>query len=113
MSTAREPRREPGELAFGTVDSFLLWRLTGGKRARDRRDQRRAHAAARHRHRHAGTRICCELFGVPPSLLPEVRDCAGDFGTTAPELFGGPIRILGVAGDQQAATVGQGCFRPA
>ena len=49
---------------------------------------------------------------MPPSLLPEVRDCAGDFGTTAPELFGGPIRILGVAGDQQAATVGQGCFRP-
>ena len=54
----------------------------------------------------------CELFGVPPSLLPQVRDCAGDFGTTAPELFGGPIRILGVAGDQQAATVGQGCFTP-
>jgi len=49
---------------------------------------------------------------VPPALLPEVRDCAGDYGTTAPELFGGPIPILGVAGDQQAATVGQGCFRP-
>ncbi len=42
----------------------------------------------------------------------EVRDCAGDFGVTAPELFGGPIRILGIAGDQQAATVGQGCFMP-
>src|SRR4029077_19778338 len=51
-----------------------------------------------------------DLFGVPQSLLPEVRDCAGDFGTT--DLFGGNIRILGVAGDQQAATVGQGCFAP-
>ena len=54
----------------------------------------------------------CGLFGVPMALLPQVRDCAGDFGTTAPDLFGGPIRILGVAGDQQAATVGQGCFKP-
>jgi glycerol kinase len=52
------------------------------------------------------------LFGVPAALLPQVRDCAGDFGTTDPALFGGPIRILGVAGDQQAATIGQGCFRP-
>ena len=49
---------------------------------------------------------------MPPALLPQVHDCAGDFGTTAPELFGGPIRILGIAGDQQAATVGQGCFTP-
>ena len=59
-----------------------------------------------------GTHELCDLFGVPPALLPEVRDCAGDFGTTAPELFGGPIRILGIAGDQQAATVGQACFAP-
>jgi glycerol kinase len=54
----------------------------------------------------------CRLFDVPPALLPEVRDCAGDFGATAPDLFGGAIRVLGVAGDQQAATIGQGCFRP-
>ena len=54
----------------------------------------------------------CALFGVPRALLPRVHDCAHDFGTTLPELFGGPIRILGVAGDQQAATVGQGCFAP-
>ena len=52
----------------------------------------------------------CELFGVPSAVLPAIRDCAGDFGTT--DLFGGPIRILGLAGDQQAATVGQGCFVP-
>jgi glycerol kinase len=54
----------------------------------------------------------CRLFSVPHRLLPEVRDCAGTFGETTPDLFGGPIRILGIAGDQQAATVGQGCFRP-
>src|SRR6185295_12046491 len=52
----------------------------------------------------------CALFGVPMAVLPQVRDCASDFGTT--ELFGGSIRILGVAGDQQAATIGQACFRP-
>ncbi|HEY6256951.1 MAG TPA: FGGY-family carbohydrate kinase, partial [Xanthobacteraceae bacterium] len=54
----------------------------------------------------------CEVFGVPPALLPRVCDCAHDFGTTEPALFGGGIRILGIAGDQQAATVGQGCFAP-
>src|SRR6202035_1359246 len=54
----------------------------------------------------------CELFGVPRALLPRVFDCAHDFGTTVPALFGGAIRVLGVAGDQQAATVGQGCFEP-
>ena len=52
------------------------------------------------------------MFGVPPALLPQVRDCAGDFGATAPELFGASIRVLGMAGDQQAATIGQGCFKP-
>ena len=54
----------------------------------------------------------CRLFRVPRSLLPQVRDCACEFGETVPELFGGPIRIRGMAGDQQAATVGQGCFAP-
>jgi glycerol kinase len=54
----------------------------------------------------------CRLFAVPQSLLPQVGDCASEFGETAPDLFGGPIRILGMAGDQQAATVGQGCFKP-
>ncbi len=98
-----------GRLCFGTVDSFLLWRLTGGRtHATDATNAARTllldiHAA------HWDAELA-DLFGVPPSLLPEVRDCAADFGTT--KLFGGTIRILGVAGDQQAATVGQGCFSP-
>ncbi len=104
-------RAERGELAFGTVDTFLLWRLTGG----------RLHATD-------ATNACRTLlydvragdfsdelgamFGVPSSLLPEIRDSSGDLGTTDPDLFGGTINIGGVAGDQQAATVGQACFRP-
>ena len=55
-----------------------------------------------------GSRAFAELFDVPMSMLPEVRDCAAEFGTT--DLFGAPIKILGIAGDQQAATIGQGCF---
>jgi glycerol kinase len=100
-----------GRLAFGTVDSFLLWRLTGGKvHATDATNAARtALLDIESGTWHAGL---CELFGVPTPLLPDVRDCAGDFGTTAPNLFGGPIRVLGIAGDQQAATVGQGCFAP-
>jgi glycerol kinase len=100
-----------GRLAFGTVDSFLLWRLTGGKvHATD------ASNAARTLlfdiGRGAWDDGLCRLFGVPASLLPAVKDCAGEFGTSAPALFGAGIRILGMAGDQQAATVGQGCFAP-
>jgi glycerol kinase len=100
-----------GQLAFGTIDSFLLWRLTGGKvHATDATNAARtALLDIESGAWHAGLG---ELFGVPAALLPEVRDCAGDFGTTTPDLFGGPIRILGIAGDQQAATVGQGCFTP-
>jgi glycerol kinase len=98
-----------GRLAFGTVDSFLLWRLTGGKvHLTDATNA--ARTLLFDIHRGAWDAGLCELFGLPASLLPEVRDCAGDFGTT--ELFGGPIRIRGIAGDQQAATVGQGCFAP-
>jgi glycerol kinase len=100
-----------GKLAFGTVDSFLLWRLTGGKvHATD------ASNAARTLlfdiAKGAWDAGLCEMFGVPTSLLPEVRDNAGEFGVTEASLFGVPIRILGMAGDQQAATVGQGCFKP-
>ena len=102
---------EAGRLAFGTIDCFLLWRLTGGKvHATD------ATNAARTALFDIGAGVwdedLCRLFGVPMALLPEVRDCAGEFGLTLPDLFGAPIRILGVAGDQQAATVGQGCFKP-
>jgi glycerol kinase len=104
-------KAQAGELAFGTIDSFLLWRLTGGKvHATD------ATNAARTMLLDIGQGVwdegLCEIFGVPMALLPQVRDCAGEFGVTAPELFGGPIRILGIAGDQQAATIGQGCFAP-
>jgi glycerol kinase len=107
---AREAARA-GRLAFGTVDSFLLWRLTGGKvHATDATNAARTLLLDISSGRwDAGL---CELFGVPAALLPDVRDCAGEFGSTSPDLFGGPIRILGMAGDQQAATVGQGCFTP-
>lgn len=102
---------QAGRLAFGTIDSFLLWRLTGGKvHATD------ATNAARTMLFDIGCgqwdEGLCRTFGVPPSSLPQVADCAGEFGVTAPELFGASIRILGMAGDQQAATIGQGCFKP-
>src|SRR5256885_378106 len=102
---------EAGKLAFGTVDSYLLWHLTGGKvHATD------ATNAARTLLLDIGSGQwdpeLLELFRIPASLLPEVRDSASDFGTTLPHLLGGPVKILGIAGDQQAATVGQGCFQP-
>jgi len=100
---------QKGRLAFGTVDSFLLWRLTGGRvHATDATNA--ARTLLMDIHSGDWDAGLCELFGVPNALLPPIRDCAGDFGTT--DLFGGPIRILGLAGDQQAATVGQGCFAP-
>ena len=102
---------EAGKLAFGTVDTYLLWHLTGGKvHATD------ATNAARTLLLDIRTgqwdEELLDLFGIPASLLPEVRDCASDFGTTLPHLLGAPVRILGIAGDQQAATIGQGCFKP-
>ncbi len=102
---------QAGKLAFGTIDCFLLWRLTNGKvHATD------ASNAARTMlfdiSRGQWDEDLCRMFGVPLSLLPRVADCAGEFGVTAPDLFGTPIRILGMAGDQQAAAVGQGCFKP-
>ncbi len=102
-------RAERGELALGTVDCFLIWRLTGGKvHATD------ATNAARTMLYNIASgewdAELCRLFGVPMSLLPEVRDCDAAYGETA--LFGAPIPILGVAGDQQAATIGQACFQP-
>src|SRR6185503_18064395 len=102
---------ERGRLAFGTVDSFLLWRLTGGKvHATDATNAARTLLFDISR----GTWDpgLMGLFAIPSGLLPEVRDCASDFGETRPDLFGGAIRICGIAGDQQAATIGQGCFTP-
>ncbi|WEK50998.1 MAG: glycerol kinase GlpK [Candidatus Kaistia colombiensis] len=104
-------RAERGELAFGTVDSFLLWRLTGG----------RVHATdATNASRTLLFNIrtgewddeLLALFGVPKAILPEVRDSAADFGVTDPSVVGASIGIAGIAGDQHAATLGQACFRP-
>ncbi|WP_298952371.1 glycerol kinase GlpK [uncultured Methylobacterium sp.] len=104
-------RAEAGELAFGTVDSYLLWRLTGGRlHVTDATNASRT--LLYDIHRGAWDEELMGLLGVPAAMLPEVRDSSGDFGTTDPELFGAAIPIRGVAGDQQAATVGQACFRP-
>ena len=100
-----------GVLMFGTIDSFLLWRLTGGKvHATDATNAARTLLFDIERGQWDAE--LCRLFNVPMRMLPQVRDCAADFGATDPALFGGPIRIMGIAGDQQAATVGQGCFKP-
>lgn len=104
-------RAEKGELAFGTVDAYLLWRFTGG--AVHATDATNASRTLLYDLRQGGfTAELCQILGVPASLLPEVRDSSADFGATDPALFGGAIRIAGVAGDQQAATVGQACFAP-
>ena len=100
-----------GRLAFGTIDTFLLWRLTGGKvHATDATNASRTLLYDIHEGRWSSE--MCDLFRVPMSVLPDVMDCADDYGETVPDLFGGPILIGGVAGDQQAATVGQACFQP-
>ena len=104
-------RAEAGKLAMGTVDCFLIWHLTGGKvHATDATNA--ARTMLYDIHRGAWDAELCKLFGVPMQMLPDVRDCNGDFGTTDPALFGRAIPILGVAGDQQAATIGQACFEP-
>jgi len=100
---------EAGRLAFGTVDSFLIWRMTGGKRhVTDATNAARTMLYDIREGRWSST-ICARL-GIPMSMLPEVLDCAADFGTT--DIFGPELPILGVAGDQQAATIGQACFEP-
>ena len=102
-------RAEAGELCFGTVDSFVIWHLTGGKKhLTDATNASRTNLYNINEGRWDET--LCALFKVPLSMLPEVRDCASDFGETEPELFGRAIPICGVAGDQQAATIGQACF---
>ena len=104
-------KADAGKLAFGTVDSYLIWHLTGGRvHATD------ATNAARTLIYNINTGTwdteICALLGIPMSLLPEVKDSAAEFGMTDPSLFGRAIPIRGVAGDQQAATVGQACFQP-
>src|SRR6056297_252483 len=104
-------RAEAGELIFGTVDSWLVWNLTGGKlHVTDATNAARSMLYDIRKGRWSAT--ICDRLGIPMSMLPEVRDCADDFGETRPDLFGRPIPIRGIAGDQQAATVGQACFEP-
>jgi glycerol kinase len=104
-------RAARGEILFGTVDSYLIWRLTGGKvHATDATNAARTMLYDIHKGRWSDE--ICALFGIPPTMLPEVRDCAADFGMTEAGVFGRPLPILGVAGDQQAATIGQACFAP-
>jgi glycerol kinase len=104
-------RAARGELAFGTVDSYLLWRLTGGKvHATDATNASRTLLFDIHQGRWDDELLA--LFGVPKAVLPAVKDSSAAFGVTAPELFGAAIPIYGVAGDQQAALIGQACFAP-
>ena len=102
---------ERGDLAFGTVDCFLLWRLTGGRvHATDATNASRTMLFDIHSQ--SWDEELLELFRVPRSMLPEVRDCAAHFGDTDAALLGRAIPITGIAGDQQAAAVGQACFSP-
>ncbi|MEM6276580.1 MAG: glycerol kinase GlpK [Pseudomonadota bacterium] len=102
---------EAGKLAFGTVDSYLIWKLTGGTRhVTDATNAARTMLYDIRKGRWSAT--ICERFGIPVSLLPDVLDCDAHFGTVRADLFGAEIPIYGVAGDQQAATLGQACFEP-
>jgi glycerol kinase len=107
---ARERARR-GDLLFGTVDTFLIWKLTGGKvHATDATNAARTMLYDIRKGRWSST--ICNLFDIPMDMLPEVKDSAADFGTSRADLFGREIPICGVAGDQQAATLGQACFKP-
>ncbi len=104
-------RAGKGELCFGTIDTFLIWRLTGGKSfLTDATNASRTlmyNIAA-----NDWDKDLLHILRVPSEMLPEVKDCAADFGLTDARIFGAEIPILGVAGDQQAATIGQACFEP-
>ena len=103
------PRAAAGELCFGTVDTFLLWRLTGG--ASHRTDATNASRTMLFDiRRQCWDEELLRYFDIPAALLPEVRDSANDFGVTDEEWFGAAIPVTGIAGDQQAALVGQGCL---
>jgi glycerol kinase len=102
---------QAGHLAFGTIDTFLLWRLTGGRvHATDATNASRT--LLYDIRKGAFDDDLLALFGVPRAILPEVRDCDASYGETEPSILGAAVPILGVAGDQQAATIGQACFAP-
>ncbi|WP_339615785.1 glycerol kinase GlpK [uncultured Gilvimarinus sp.] len=107
---ARE-RAEQGELAFGTIDSWLIWNFTGGKvHASDATNA--ARTLLFNIHQQCWDDELLDLFNIPKSMLPEVLDCAAEFGTTTDGLDGLALPIAGVAGDQHAAMIGQACFSP-
>jgi glycerol kinase len=104
-------KAERGDLCFGTIDSFLLFRLSGGRtHATDASNASRTMLF--NIHDNCWDAQLLALLRVPKAMLPEVKDCAADYGSTEPSLFGAPIAIRGIAGDQQAALVGQACFSP-
>jgi len=104
-------RANAGDLLFGTVDSFLIWKLTGGQRhVTDATNAARTLLYDIHKGEWCAEIL--DILDIPSSMLPEVLDSAADFGVCCADLFGKPLPILGVAGDQQAATVGQACFEP-
>jgi glycerol kinase len=104
-------RAERGELLFGTVDCYLLWRLTGGRvHATDATNASRT--LLFNIHAGAWDDDLLKILRVPRSMLPEVKDSSAAFGETVADLFGGAIAVRGIAGDQQAATIGQACFTP-
>jgi glycerol kinase len=104
-------RAEAGELLFGTVDCYLLWRLTGGKvHATDATNASRTLLFNIHTGEWDDDLL--KILRVPRSMLPQVKDSSHHFGDSTPDLFGGAIAISGIAGDQQAATIGQACFSP-
>ncbi len=100
-------RAAQGQVLFGTVDSYLIWRMTGGA-AHVTDATNAARTMLYDIHKGAWSEQICKMLNIPPAMLPQVKDCAAEFGTT--DLLGGQTPILGVAGDQQAATVGQACF---
>lgn len=104
-----EARALGSRLAFGTVESWLVWNLTGGLHVSDVTNASRTSLFPLEGA--SWDEGLCDLFGVPLSALPEVVPSAGAFGTTRADLLGGAIPVTGLAGDQQAATIGQGCFR--
>jgi len=101
-------------LAFGTIETWLVWNLTGGAtggvHVTDATNASRTSLMALEEY--AWDAELCELFGVPAAALPDIVSCAGTIAMTAPSMFGASITISGLAGDQQAATIGQGCFSP-
>jgi glycerol kinase len=100
-----------GDIAFGTIDTWLLWRLTGGAQHQtDVTNASRTMLYDLHKLSWDDELLCG--FGIPAAILPQVADTGADYGSTTRELFGAAIPIAGIAGDQQAAFIGQACFRP-